>query len=303
MSKYRKPWQKCIANIYREIIFLLCSDEKYLIRKHYRINGKAPNLTNPETFTEKLLYLMLHYRNPLETLCADKFFAQEYVKACGLDEILRPIIATYNSIDDLEFDNLPDEFFLKCNHLSGNNMIINKSENPDYRFIKKFFKQALKINYYYSGREYCYKNIRPILIAEECLKDKEGNLPKDYKFYCFNGEPKYFMVSEGEFEHEVRNHKFDMEKKSIDYLFKKKSSLPLDEVVLPENIDDMIGIVKKLCKPFPHVRVDLYNLDGKIYFGELTFHSNGGFVSIYNQQYDKEVGSWIDLEKYKDAMI
>lgn len=303
MSKPIKIWQKKAANIYRQVRYALVSDEKYLVEKHIKLRGYKPDLNIPKTFTEKLLYLMLHYRNPLETLCADKLFVREYVNACGLGSIIRPVIAVYNRAEDIDFNILPDEFFLKCNHISGNNMVINKAENPDYDYIRKFYREVLKTNYYYESREYCYKGIRPVIMVEKCLRDSKGALPKDYKFYCFSGEPKYFMVSEGEFEHEVKNHKFDMNKESIDHKFKKRSTLSSDEVVLPENIDEMFDIVNILCKPFPHVRVDLYNVDGKIYFGELTFYSNGGFVSVYDQDFDREIGSWIKLDKYKEAMI
>ena len=302
-AKPRKLILKRLARYYRRVRAIFVSDERYLIREYEKIHGEKPNLEHPETFTENLLYLMLHYRNPLETLCADKLFAREYVNACGLNHIVRPVLAVYNRAEDIDFDALPEEFFIKCNHLSGNNMIVKKSDNPDYNYIRRFYKEMLKANYYYDDREYCYKDIRPVVLCEKCLRDKNGKLPDDFKFYCFSGELKYFMISKGEFEHNVRNHKFDANKKSIDYYFKKKSTLPLEEAILPDNIDEMIEIVKILCKPFPHVRVDLYNLDGKIYFGELTFHSNSGFVSVYDKDFDKEIGSWIHLEDYMDAMI
>ena len=161
----------------------------------------------------------------------------------------------------------------------------------------------MKINYYNVGREYQYNHIRPLLICEKCLRDKNGNLPVDYKFYCFNGEPKYFMVSYGEFEHKVRNHKFDMNCQSVDYHFKKKPTLEEKDVVFPDNIQEMFSVVRKLCKPFPHVRVDLYNVDGQILFGELTFSTNGGVINVSDPNYDKEIGSWIKLEDYADDMI
>lgn len=296
---------KRMARYTRTINYLVCSDERYLKKRYRRAKGSEPNLDNPQNFTEKLLYLMLHYRNPLEALCADKFYAQEYVKACGYEHILKKIYGVYRKASDINFDELPNEFFIKTNHVSGNNKIIRKSETPDYKYLRRFYEEVLKLNYYYDNREWVYDRIRSMVICEEVLRDSQGNLPIDYKFYCFSGEMKYFMVSCGEFEHQVRNHKFNRQLESVDYHFKKSSTLSEDQArkLLPENINEMFEIVDKLCKPFPHVRVDLYNVDGKIYFGELTFFSSGGIVNISDANYDKEIASWINLERYRDDMI
>ena len=302
MSNKKSIALKRAARIGRRLIHPFYSDRAFLTNRFTKMKGVAPNLDNPETFSEKLLYLNLHYRNPLETLCADKYYVAEYVRACGLDHILKKNYGVYQLATQIDFDALPDEFFIKCNHLSGNNMIVRKSEKPDYEYIRRFYAEMLKMNFYYFHREYCYKAIRPLIICEECLKDSKGNLPVDYKFYCFDGEPKYFMVSYGEYEHKVRNHKFDMELNSVDYHFKKESTLPQEEVVLPENFEELVSVVKKLCKPFPHVRVDMYDVDGRIVFGELTFSSNGGVVNVYDKEYDKVIGSWIPLEKYRIDM-
>lgn len=300
-----KVWLKKLARYCRTIGFYLVNDMKYLTSRYKKEKGELPDLCAPKTFSEKLIYLMLHYRNPLETLCADKFYVQEYVRACGYERILKKIYGVYRKASDINFDNLPDEFFIKTNHVSGNNKIVKRSMNPDFNYLRKFYSEVLKINYYYDSREWAYDRIRPMIICEEVLRDKNGNLPIDYKFYCFSGEMKYFMVSCGEFDHKVRNHKFDRNLNSVDYHFKKKSTLSEDEArkLLPGNINEMFEIVDSLCKPFPHVRVDLYNVDGNIYFGELTFFSNGGIVNVYDKDYDTEIASWIKLEQYRDDMI
>ncbi|WP_270706310.1 ATP-grasp fold amidoligase family protein [Clostridium fessum] len=298
-------WLKKMARYVRTINHVLCSDEKYLKRKYKKEKGKEADLDSPRDFSEKLLFLMLHYRNPLENLCADKYYVQEYVKACGYGNILKKIYGVYRNANDIDFRKLPDEFFIKTNHVSGNNKIVKKVDNPNYKYLRKFYAEVLKLNYYFDCREWVYDRIRPMVICEEVLRDKNGNLPIDYKFYCFGGKMKYFMVSCGEFEHQVRNHKFDRALHSIDYHFKKMSTLSEEEARsnLPDNIDDMFKIVDRLCKPFPHVRVDLYNVDGKIYFGELTFFSSGGIVNIYDRDYDQKIASWIDLTQYKDDMV
>jgi len=182
-------------------------------------------------------------------------------------------------------------------------MFVENKEEVDVPFLKKLYKILLKRNYYYAVREWCYKDISPLIICEECLIDDKGNLPIDYKFYCFSGEPKYFMVSSGEYEQRERNHKFDMDFNSIDLKFKTESNISAEEVIKPINFDKMVEIVKVLCKPFPHVRVDLYNINGKIYFGELTFYSSGGFINVNSPEMDLLISSWIKLQDYSKDMI
>lgn len=280
---------------------LIISDYKQAERSYIKKKGCKPNLNAPKTYSEKLLYLKMHYRNPLQTLCADKYYVAEYVRACGYSDILKKNYAVYNKAQDIDFSILPDRFFMRCNHLSGFNYIVNKSE-IDQDHTKRLFSILLKENYYDSGREWPYKNIQPKVLCEEILENKDGSSLVDYKFYCFSGEPKYFMVSLGEYEHEVRNHKFDMNFNSIDHYFKKKPDIDAKNIKLPDNIGQMVQIVKKLCKPFPHVRVDLYNIDGRIVFGELTFFSSGGIVNVDSKEYDARIASWIDLERYKNDM-
>lgn len=278
------------------------NDYDLTVRIYKKRKGVNPNLENPITFSEKLSYLKLHYRNPLQTLCADKYYAAEYVKACGFGNILKKTYGVFNNAEDIDFIHLPNKFFLKCNHWSGFNYIVDKNR-INQKHTKKLFRILLKHNYYMFGREWPYKNIQPRVICEEVLSNKDGSSLVDYKFYCFMGEPKYFMVSYGEYEHDVKNHKFDMNLQSIDHYFKQDPTLDKNEIIFPDNIDEMILIVRKLCEPFPHVRVDLYNIDGRIVFGELTFYSSGGIVNVASDDYDKEIASWIDLAVYKNDMI
>lgn len=282
--------------------YVVLGPERICRRQCQKALGRPLDLKGLPCFTDKLNYLKLHYRNPLVTLCSDKYYVNEYVSACGCGHILKKIFYVGNNMEELDFDSLPDRFFMKCNHLSGNNFVIDKNKNFNPRLLKKYFGELLKENYYYHNCEWGYRNVSPRVICEEILTDKEGRLPVDYKFYCFGGEPKYFMVSYGEYEHRVRNHKFNMEGQSIDGFFKKTASLPEREVKLPGNLGEMTEIVRILCRPFPHVRVDLYNVDGKIYFGELTFYTGAGYVDIYSEEYDRAIGSWIDLNRYQRDM-
>lgn len=264
--------------------------------------GKFPDLSAPTTYSEKVLYLKFHYRNSLETLVADKYASKEYVAACGYPEIVRKFYAVYDDAKKINFDKLPEEFFIRCNHMSGYNFIVNK-RTVNKEHLKKLSNILLRWQYYYNSREWPYKNIQRRIICEEVLKNKDGSPLADYKFYCFSGKPKYFMVSYGEYEHRVKNHKFNMDFESIDHHFKPAESISKDKIEIPKNFDKMVEIVSKLCKPFPHVRVDLYNIDGRIVFGEMTFFSSGGVISVYSKEFDKEIASWINLAQYRLDMI
>lgn len=289
-------------NVVEKIRYQTKSDRQYNIALFKKSKGKEPDLSSPKTFSEKLLYLKMYYRNPLMTLCSDKYYVREYVKACGYESILKKVYYVGKDARSIPYDELPDKFFIRCNHMSGFNYILSKRDIKDPKALGAFFNVILKNNWYYHGREWNYKNISSRIMCEEYLENSDGSDLVDYKFYCFDGKPVYYMVSCGELNHQVRNHKFDMNDKSIDYHFKAKPTLEEDEVTLPENIEEMKTIAKALCKPFPHVRVDLYNIDGRIVFGELTFFSNGGVVNMTDEAFERHLGSLIDLDKYRFDM-
>jgi hypothetical protein len=294
---------KIVARIFvTETKYYLGVIDMDINRAYKKVYGRNPNIENPKTLSEKLLYLKKHYKNPLQTICADKYYVCEYVRLCGYSEILRKYYAIYWHAKDISFDSLPDKFFIRCNNRSGLNFIVDK-KNTNEKTLKRIFGLLIKQNYYHCTKEWPYKNIVPCIICEEILENNDGTSLTDYKFYCFAGKPVYFMVSYGEFEHKVKNIKFDISGNPIDNLFKEKSSLNADEIELPKNLDKMIEIASVLCKPFPHVRVDLYNVNGKIYFGEMTFYSNAGVVNIYSKEYDEEISNLIDLNRYSQEMI
>ena len=285
----------------KRIEHFFVDDLTYAKRVYRKKQGGVLNLDNPKFFSEKLQYLKLYYRNPLMRLCSDKLYAREYVKACGYENILKKIYAVYNDVSEINEKDLPPDYFIRWNHMSGGNFKIKGGNLPsETRKLLSVFK---KINWYYQGREWQYDQIQPKLICEEVLQNKDGCSPADYKIYCFGGVVKYYMVSFGEYEHEHINHKFKPDGTSIDKLFKDKETIAATDVPIPENMQDMIRIAEHLSKPFPHVRVDFYNIDGRIIFGELTFLSNGGFVNIGNKQFDEEIGSWIHLEDYKQDIV
>lgn len=279
------------------------TDLQFNIRLFEEGKGYKPNLEAPKTFSEKLIFLKMHYRNPLQNLCSDKYHVNEYVRACGLEHILKETYFVTRDARTIDYSSLPSTFFMRCNHMSGFNYALSKEDIKAPIQIGNFFNSLRKINWYQNMREWNYTNIEPLVLCEELLSNPDGSPLVDYKFYCFSGEPKYLMVSMGEYEHKVRNHKFDMSGKSIDFHFKKKPTLEEKDAIIPDNLSEMVEMAKKLCKPFPHVRVDFYNIAGRIVFGELTFYSNGGVVNLVDRDYEEEIGSWIDLEKYTTDMI
>ncbi len=300
-----------LKNLQYDISYLLQDDAKFNRREFKRRFGRYPNLTTPETFVEKLLYLKQHYNNMLQNVCTDKFTVCQYVEMCGYSDILKEVYQVCSDPDQIDISKLPDKFFMQCSHTQGHNYIVYKTDTAKIEEIKREYKYLLRRKHYKVLRENCYKNLEPKIICSEFLQEPGKEELTDYKFYCFEGQPKYFMVSYGEFSHTQTNHKFDMQWNSIDHLFKKRTLIEAENITKPKNYERMVEIVTKLCAPFPHVRVDLYNLDGRIVFGEMTFYSGGGFVNgrgrvqeeVGNEEMNKKIGSWIDLDKHKDYLV
>lgn len=303
MTSNTKLIKLSIKILLEHIKYSLVSDKLFHKLRYKKAFNKPLNLNEPKTFSEKLIYLKLRYTNQLENLCADKFEVCQYVTQCGYPEILKKIYKVYNDPNDIDFDSLPDKFFVQCTHTQGHNFAIDKNKPYDLQHIKALYKVLFKRKHYMVLRENCYKHIKPRVICSEFLEQSDGSPLTDYKIYCFGGKAKYVMVSYGEYEHNVRNHKFDMQWNSIDSLFKKTPAVEAKSIQKPENFDKMVEIAEKLAAPFPHVRVDLYNISGRIVFGELTFYSSGGFVNVQSDKMNEKIGSWIDLEKYKQYMV
>lgn len=260
---------------------------------------EIPNLKNPKTLTEKIQWLKLHQKNPLFTKMVDKYQAKNYISNIVGGKYTIPTIKVWDSVEDIVWEELPNKFILKCTHSTGNVFICRDKNNINFADWKVRIKKQLKRNLYYYALEWPYKNVVPRIICEPLLENKSGEELVDYKFYCYGGEIRYFMYSVGEAEHNVRNHKFNLSLESIDHYFKENPTLPLSEVKLPYNIHEMIDVASKLCKGFPFLRVDLFNVDGVIYVGELTFYSGAGFLNIYDKEYSEYLASLIDIESIK----
>lgn len=267
-------------------------DETF-VKIGYRIRMKKKlNLENPKTYNEKLQWMKLYNHNPEYTIMADKYEVRKLIEKRIGKEYLFPLLGVWESFDQIDFNSLPNQFVLKCTHDSGGLIICKDKSNLNLKTARKKLSRCLKRNYYGSGREWQYKNIIPRIIAEQYMVDESGEQLKDYKFFCFNGEVKAMFVASDR----TTETKFDFYDKDFNLMNVKQhyenSTKPIEK---PQNYEEMLCVAEKLSKGYPHVRVDLYNINGKIYFGEYTFFHFTGMERFEPDSYDELFGSWLDL--------
>lgn len=270
--------------------------DSIMIPLQYRIHtGRRLNLKNPQRFTEKLQLYKLKYRNPLMLRCTDKYEVRSVVKEMGLADILIPLIGVYDSAEAIDFEKLPMQFVAKTTDGGGGNQVFicrDKREldkNEFFSKVNEWFKAPKAKN---AGREWAYENGYPRrVVIEELISDGENENLIDYKFFCFNGIVRMiYAISGRTFGHgaEVGVYTPDFRKLDVH----RADELPAMHVLSkPQNFDKMTEIAEKLSASFPHVRVDLYNVNGKIYFGELTFYDGSGYMSFTPDSYDMELGN------------
>lgn len=284
--------------IVKEII----PDKLFIHIKFKKLMGYNLDFRNPKTFNEKLQFLKLHDRNPKYQNLVDKVEVKSYVAKTIGSAYVVPTIGVWNDFSEISFESLPDKFVLKCSHDSGSYIVCKEKQLLDWNTVQKQFEKSLKTNHFWVGREYPYKGIKPRIIVEEykaddCSIELSQQELTDYKFYCFDGyvdcvmvcydrksgDPKFYF-----FDHEWRLKRINIRGKNAPNDF----SLPK-----PSCIDEMFALAAKLSKGIPFVRVDLYQCDGKIFFGEMTFYPQSGFDPNYLPETDLYFGSLIDLNK------
>lgn len=268
-------------------------DRAYIQMYYFAHFKKFCNLKNPKTYNEKLNWLKLHDKNPIYTRIVDKFEAKEYVKDIIGDQYIIPTLGVWDNFDDIDFDELPQQFVLKCTHDSEGLAIVKDKDKLDKEMAKNKIESALKQNFFYIGREWPYKNVKPRIIAEKYMEDHIDGELRDYKFFCFDGEPKAMFVASDRASDNVKFDYFDLNFNHLDI----KQKYPHAEQPLrkPVTFEKMIELSKVLSKGFPHVRVDFYEVDGQLYFGELTFYHFSGFMPFEPNKWDKIFGDWIKL--------
>lgn len=272
-------------------------NKPYLQLFYFATTGKFINFKNPKGFNEKLQWLKIHDKRSEYTKLVDKLAVREHIKEVLGEEYLFPLLGAWESFDAIDFEALPEQFVLKCNHDSGSTKVIKKKSalsNEDFDELRKFFSNRLKRDFYHAGREYPYKGIKPYIIAEQFMVDESApeKSIEDYKFFCFGGEPKLMFVSTDR-STDVKFDFFDMDFNHLDIVNIHPQSGK--EIKKSEKFEEMKEIAAKLSKGMRHVRIDLYELNGKIYFGEYTFFHGGGFSVFYPEQWERKLGDWIEL--------
>ena len=280
-----------------ERLFRLIPDSLYL-RLLYRKNvGRWPNLSNPQTFTEKIQWLKIHDRNPEYSIMVDKCLVKDYVAKIIGEKYIIPTLAVWNTVEEIDLSVLPNQFVLKWNHDSGSIVICKDKATFDIEIAKNKLARGQRQNGFWYGREWPYKSVKPVIIAEKFMQEissKSSDLA-DYKFYCFNGEPKYCQVIRNRSTVETIDF-YDMEWNLMPFVgLNPVVRNGLNPVVRPEHLEEMIGVCRKLAKKAPFTRVDLYVINNKEYFGEITLYPASGFGVFNPKEWDEKLGYLIKL--------
>ncbi len=285
-------------SIARHLPYSWMSDKHFLELGYFCWHHKKMDWENPKTLNEKLQWLKVYGDNEKYAIYTDKQKVKAIVAdLIGEDKVI-PTLAVYNTVDEINLDELPEQFVLKCTHDSSSICICRDRNTFDFEAAKKKLAKRLKRNWYYTNRETVYKYLNPVIIAEKYMEDEEAGQLRDYKFYCFNGHVEFVLVDFDRFTGHKRTL-YDLEWNALPYSIHYESSR--DRVLpKPENYEEMIECAKILSKGFPHVRIDLYSINGKTYFGECTFYHGGGRIRIKPKEVDRHLGDLTDLSLVKN---
>ena len=284
---------KLFFRVGRGTFLRLLSDEQYL-KLFFKSNlGYSLNLENPQTFNEKLNWIKIYDRKPIYTTMVDKYEAKKYVASIIGDEYIIPTLGVWNRFEEIDFNTLPYQFVLKCTHDSGGLVICRDKSKLDIEVARKKINRSLKTNYYLLGREWPYKDVKPRIIAEKYMTDN-GNGLTDYKFYTMNGKVKAMMIVTDRGIATKADY-FDREFHHLDFTWGYPNSTVLPQK--PVQYEKMIELAERLAKGTTEVRVDFYEVRGSLYFGEMTFFDGSGLQPILPVEWDKKLGSWLELNR------
>lgn len=289
------PWRIGKSLAQRRLLHFL-PDKAYLSIMYRAYLGKKLNWKNPKTFNEKLQWLKLYDRNPAYCSMVDKYAAKQFAAERIGSQYVVPLLAgPWDSFDEIDFDALPEQFVLKTTHDCGGVWICTDKQKLDKRAAKAFFRKHLKNNYYLSGREWPYKNVKPRIFAELFLSELGNDDLRDYKFFCFDGVPKLMFIA-SERQSQDQETKFDFYDMDFNHLpiINGHPNSP-HPIVKPENFERMKELAAVLSDGIPHLRVDFYECGGRLYLGELTFSHWSGFIAFEPDEWDERIGSWIKL--------
>lgn len=295
-NKYFGQLYKILSN-YKAALLSKMDDESFIKKKYKASTGETLDLNNPRTFNEKIQWLKLYNHMPLYTQLVDKYNVRDYVKEKIGEEYLTKCYGVYLRFEDIDFDKLPNKFVIKCTHDCGSVVLCDSKSKIDKSKIGKKLNSALSRNYYYQGREWPYKNVIPRIIVEEYLEDHTTNDLYDYKFFCFNGVPKVLFVSIGRQAGNLQLNFYDLEFNKLPF---ERGYPNFDKrIPKPKNFEKMIELAAKLSEGIPFVRVDFYDFEDRIVFGEMTFSPGGGMEVFKPRKWDYVFGSWINLPNEK----
>ncbi len=261
----------------------------YLLRLHKKLN-----LDDPKTFNEKIQWLKLYDRKPIYSVMVDKYEAKKYVADIIGEEYIIPTIGIWDKFDEIDFNVLPKQFVLKCTHDSGGLVIVHDKDRLDIGKARKKIEKSLKRNFYWKGREWPYKSVKPRIIAEKYMEDSIKGSLDDYKFFAFDGVVRaLFVATERDKAEETKFDFFDSDFNHLPFTngHPNAESVPTK----PETFDEMKHLAEKLSQGIPHLRVDFYEVDGKVYFGELTFSHWSGLMPFRPEEWDVRFGEWITI--------
>ncbi len=268
-------------------------DKQYISLKYYFKTGERIDWDKPETFNEKLQWLKLHDRNPKYTSIVDKIEAKKYALSKINESHIVPTIAIWDNIDDINWEVLPERFVIKTNHDSGGVVICDDKKNLDIEQAKKKLKQHLNSNYYLYGREWPYKNVRRKIFAEEFLSSDSTTGINDYKVFVFNGKPRIIQVDFDRFLDHKRNiYDTNWNYVECELEYPTHPEISIDK---PHNLTKMLEMASELAADIPFARVDFYEVDKHLYFGEITLYPGSGFEVFKPYEWNKEIGTWLKI--------
>lgn len=295
-------FKKHVKFVFRRIFFFIIkkinikfiSDENYLKILYSMVTNSKLNLDNPKSFNEKIQWLKLNDRKDIYTLMADKYEVKKIVSEKIGEQYLIPTYGIFEKFDDINFDNLPNKFVIKSTHSSGTVCICDDKKKLNKKKIKKSITKDLKKNYFYQFREWPYKNIKGRIIIEENMREKNTENLNDYKIYCFNGKPELILVCSNRNKKKKNTDFFDLEWNKLDFT-RSKSKNSSNNIKKPNCLSEMIHIAEKLSEGTYFLRVDLYEIENRVYFGELTFYPSSGFENFNPKVWNDILGEKINL--------
>lgn len=282
-----------ISKIFRKIIFNNDISALYWVRAkylYYEMTGDLPNYKTPILLRDKLMWLTRYYQQPQKSICADKYRVRDYVASKGLASILIPLIGVYDKPEDIEYDRLPNQYVLKCNHGSGYNIIVLDKSTINITDINKQLTSWINTDYYNHFCEIHYKNIQRKIVCEKLLSE---TAPTEYQCWCINGEPESLLVCRKNFDGSYDSGSFSTEFKQLYDRYEEKCADGIFEY--PKCLDEILEYSRILSKDFPFVRADFYEVDGKVYFAELTFTPNGNYLTKYKLEFHERLGKKLIL--------